>query len=387
VSLKRLKVRGSFRGPTGHDHHVRQFVRAFHGQGVDVQLIDMPSWSPAVLPDGKRDPWFDSLARPLDARVFVQFCMPHQAEPEEGRVNVNYTMFEAGHVPARWVADGFRQHRVVLPSESSRQAWIGSGLPDSRIRVCPLGVDPDLYSRTHAPLDWTLVSGSHVSDYGTRFLNVSELGPRKNLLGLLRVWLRATSRRDDAVLVVKLGCHAPDLRARFTILLHMLERDSGKRFLEAAPVHYVYDLFSDEEMPRLYAAATHYISLSHGEGWDQPMMEAGASGLALIAPRHSAYTAYLDETIADLVPTREIPAVYNGDPDTAALFEGANWWAPDEDAAAAFLRAAIDRTGTSGGPARSRILRHFTWEQAARRLLDILDEAAEDASAAESGSS
>ena len=48
-------------------------------------------------------------------------------------------------------------------------------------------------------------------------------------------------------------------------------------------------VFTDAELPSLYAAATHYVSLSHGEGWDMPLCEAAASGLAVIAPRHTAY--------------------------------------------------------------------------------------------------
>src|SRR5262249_27966748 len=146
---------------------------------------------------------------------------------------------------------------------------------------------------------------------------------------------------DDAVLLLKLGCFAPGQHEHFIVQLYLLEKRVGRRLEEAAPVHFIYDLFSDEDMPRLYAAATHYISLSLGEGWDQPMVEAGAAGLALIAPRHSAYPTYLDDTIADLIPTHEIPAVYTGDRQTGAFFEGATWWEPDQDAAVASIRSAI----------------------------------------------
>jgi hypothetical protein len=51
-------------------------------------------------------------------------------------------------------------------------------------------------------------------------------------------------------------------------------------------------------MPGLFAAASHYWSMSHGEGWDQPMIEAAASGLRLIVPRHTAYLEYLDADVA-----------------------------------------------------------------------------------------
>jgi hypothetical protein len=54
-------------------------------------------------------------------------------------------------------------------------------------------------------------------------------------------------------------------------------------------------------MPGLYAAATHYWSMTHGEGRDQPMTEAAASGLRLIAPDHTAYRTYLDPSAGTLL--------------------------------------------------------------------------------------
>ena len=131
-----------------------------------------------------------------------------------------------------------------------------------------------------------------------------------------------------------------------------VERQVGKALGEAAPIHFVYDVYSDDEMPGFFAAATHYISMSHGEGWDLAMMEAVASGLVPIAPAHSAYLAYLDATIAHLIPSREVPIAFDDRDELKALFAGANWWEPDADEAAGLIRALIDGTAVcdSVGP-------------------------------------
>ena len=42
-----------------------------------------------------------------------------------------------------------------------------------------------------------------------RLLNVAELSSRKNQAGLLRAWIRATTREDDAVLILKVGLYSP----------------------------------------------------------------------------------------------------------------------------------------------------------------------------------
>ena len=146
-----------------------------------------------------------------------------------------------------------------------------------------------------------------------------------------------------------------------------------RRLEDAAPVHFISDLLPDSEMPALYAAATHYISLSHGEGWDQAMVEAAATGLGLIAPNHTAYTAYLDETSARLVTSRMVPAGWEGGDSSPILFQGAEWWQPDEDEAIEHVRSVL--AGRPGPHApRQRILSEFTWERATRQLLGILKE-------------
>lgn len=374
MSLTALTVRGPYKGPTGYDHHTREFVRELHNQGVSIELIDFPEWGPARLPVHMQDPWFDSLNRRTSARVALHFCMPHQLVPFRGLANVNYTMFEATRIHPMWVAHSRTHDLVILPTESSSRAWVASGVPEDRIRLCPLGVNAKLFSKPATPLPLRRDNGDPISEFKVRFLNLSELGPRKNLVGLLRVWLKATTRQDDAILILKLGSYLPGWMEEFRQQIDEMQARVGKRLDEAAPVHVIRDFYPDAEMPRLYAAATHYISMSHGEGWDQPMLEAAASGLRLIAPDHSAHTTYLDPSVADLIPSREVPAVFPGGGVIGSLFENTNWWEPDEDEAVSYVRSVIRGTDCGKVSLRERILREFTWERAAQRLIAILGE-------------
>ena len=109
------------------------------------------------------------------------------------------------------------------------------------------------------------------------------------------------------------------------------------------------------------------------------MVEAASSDLRLIAPDHSAYRAYLDPTIAKLLPAREASVDLGPSDPQASMFERGRWWDPDEEAAIAAIRAAIDGEDTPQASPRSRIVREFTWEHAARRLQDILSRVADSA--------
>jgi len=378
--ISALRVRGPFHGPTGYDHHVREFVRELHRVGVAVQLVDVPEWGLARLPAHLQDPWFDSLGSPVDALVDLHFCMPFQVRARRDAVTVNYTMFEATHVPPSWVTQNLTHDLVVVPTESSRRAWAAAGFPSERVAVSPLGVNADLYGQPASPLTILDQQGRPIDRYRVRVLNVSELSPRKNVLGLMRAWIAATSPADDAVLLVKLGRYQQGQDAAFEAGLRAVQIDLRKSLAHAAPVLFVSTLFTDAEMPRLYASATHYLSLSFGEGWDQAMVEAAAAGLRLVAPRHSAYEAYLDDTIARLVACHEAPADRWLPPGVPSLFAGTYWWEPDHDDACRAIRAAIDGHDRPAASARERVLGGMSWADATRSLLDVLAAAAADGS-------
>ena len=356
MTLSALKVQGPFKGISGYDHHTRELVKGLHRLGVEIELVDLPVWGSAELPPDKSDPWFRELSRPVGASVYLRFAMPHQALVEPGVVNVNYTMFEGTRIHPAWVEQAKAYDLVVVPTEICRDVWTASGAPPDRIRVSPLGIDTGLFGRTAAPL--TLATTAR-----TRFLNLSEINQRKNLDALARVWKRATRPGDDAVLILKLATDDPGL-GRFR-----------NELAGAAPVLLMNDRLADDDMPSLYAAATHYMSLSRGEAWDMAMMEAAASGLELVAPWHTAYRTYLDPDTAHLVESREVPVDLPESDDNFSLFRRARWWEPDEDQAVEIVRSIVAGTAPAKPPPRERILAGFSWDEAARRLLDVLSEA------------
>ena len=225
--LKALEIRGPFRGTSGYDHHVRAFVRELWARGIAIQLADLPNWSAAKLPVELQDPWFERLNQPVGADIVVHFSMPHQVIVEPGKFNVNFTMFEATRVHPDWIRANRKHDLVIVPAHSSYRAWVDSGMPEHRLRLCPLGVDRSLFAGTAEPLD--LDAGRQV-----RFLNVSDLTPRKNLPGLIDVWVEATSREDDAMLILKLGCRSQAQRDQFAEQVRAAEQRLGKSFSSGA---------------------------------------------------------------------------------------------------------------------------------------------------------
>jgi glycosyltransferase involved in cell wall biosynthesis len=286
-------------------------------------------------------------------------------------------MFEASPAPADWIARGRRHDLVIVPTQSSREMWLAGGFPPEKIRTCPLGVDVDRFGPAGQPLELSGTEGPGsrpVADYRVRVLHVSEPQPRKNLVGLVRTWITATSADDDAILIVKLSVGGREPVAALMRQLALMQQEVGRSMSQAAPVLFVGGMLAEAEMPRMYAAATHYWSMSYGEGWDLPMAEAAATGLRLIAPRHTSYLDYLDDDVARMIPSRMVPADASAVPRADALFDGTSWWIPDEDAAGQALRDAIEGHDEPAASVRDRMACSRTWRHATERLIEILAE-------------
>lgn len=110
-------------------------------------------------------------------------------------------------------------------------------MPPHRIRVCPLGVDSDVFAPSAEALT--------PRQPRTQFLNISEFGPRKNLGGLLRAWMDAMRPDDDALLTIKTGRNFTVNRlpagleraARVRILSRTFSRIPGCRsFIAGQPI-------------------------------------------------------------------------------------------------------------------------------------------------------
>ncbi|MCF8506920.1 MAG: tetratricopeptide repeat protein [Caulobacter sp.] len=362
-----LVLSGSLADTSGYAYFGRQFAERLLDAGRRIWRVDGAGAAPR-LDLAESHPRLAALDQPLRARLQLAIALPPVVERIPGLKTVNFTMFEAARLPAHWIGQSLRHDLVIVPTRSSFEAWADSGMPAERIALCPLGVDP----ARHAPvLDVSDSAGRRVLDYRTRILNISDLSVRKNIDGLFRVWLTATSASDDAALILKAGKGHDRDNAVIGSLLRHAAAQVGRQPADAAPIFVLTGRFPDAVMDQLLATATHYWSMSHGEGWDLPMTQAGSLGLGLIAPAHSAYLDYLDETVATMLPVRRVRAAdLDGSP--CHGFVGLEWWKPDESAAAAAL-ADIVAGRAPARSARGRLSSRFTWDRASHRLMEILD--------------
>jgi len=186
------------------------------------------------------------------------------------------------------------------------------------------------------------------------------------------VWFRTTTADDDAALMIKVGKGEARAAERLVAVMQDIAASVGKRVRDAAPVIVKAMAATDDEMTALLASGTHYWSLSHGEGWDLPATQAGALGLEVIAPDHSAYGTWLDGDVAWLIRSGVVAVP----PGVRDIYRGLTWWQPDEEHACEVLAQALRGSAERRGPAlRQRLIRDYAWDKVAAGLLTVLKDA------------
>ncbi|MBJ7416078.1 MAG: tetratricopeptide repeat protein [Niveispirillum sp.] len=362
-----IVLRGPFATASGYAHMGRRYIQTLRQQSVPLQVIGVfghETWSE------------EPLEAPVGAKVAINIMVPLAVEPIPGLSTILYSMFEGPRISPTWARQSLTADMVIVPTESSRVAWASQGYPEDRIRVCPLGVDAEPAAADAPPLVLVDGAGRSVASYRHRFLNVSDAIPRKNLDGVLRVWLRTTNRSDDAVLILKPGKGGNEAaRRHLQAIVRQTQEHVGRSFADAAPIVLVDQPLTELEMTGLFRTANYYWSLSHGEGWDLPLSKAGAMGMGLIAPAHSSYLDYLDDRFARMIPSSTGPAHLPYSAEPWEPFFGLDWWNPDEEAAASIIADIIAGRDSALPDASAHLLNNFTWGQAAHKLRTILADA------------
>jgi glycosyltransferase involved in cell wall biosynthesis len=233
-------------------------------------------------------------------------------------------------------------HRVVAISESTRRDAIElMGVAPERVRVVPNGLDP----RFLEPVSPQAIAGlkDRLDLVRPYVLFLSSGDPRKGLAEACAAFQRASSRTLAGFDLVVAG-ELPD-RAR-DLLPSAGDPDRVR----------VLGLVGDTELRLLMSGARALLFASRYEGFGLPLLEAFACQCPVVACDNSSIPEVAGDA-AVLVPTGDAEALAAG----LELLE--------TDSA---LRSTLVERGT-------RRCREFTWERAARLMIQVYREAAREA--------
>jgi glycosyltransferase involved in cell wall biosynthesis len=245
---------------------------------------------------------------------------------------------------------------VWVPSEFNRQGFLRSGLKRPVHRI-PLGVDVDYFHPRVA--SYPNPAGEFV------FFSSFEWGERKEPWLLLQAFNDVFTAREPVRLLSKIMNRDPEVKLKQELRALRLKESGGR-------ISYLFNLeFPHYQLGSLYRSADCFVSVSRGEGWDMPLMEAMACGLPSIATDWGAHTEFVHDGIAyPLRVRRTIPAVAK-----CPYYAGFSWADPDPDHLRHLLREVYenrDEARRRGQAAAREMAEKWTWRNAAQKVVERL---------------
>lgn len=332
---------------SGYGVHSRQIAKWLfnHEDNFDI-VCDVVPWG--LTPwltnpeseEGLVGQILDKSSKPKDFYdISIQVKIPNEWNPFAAGFNIGVTAgVETDICNKEWISAINRMQLVVVPSEFTRQTFLNTGKVTTPIIVIPESF-PDVFLNepNHSNDFFEFLNKKIETDFN--FLVVGQLtgnnpdNDRKGIFYAMKYFAEAFAGNPKVGFVVKTSTFRQTIldkkitaeRFTKTLIENNLQTPNGPKF------YLVHGDLSNEEMQTLY---THpkmkaFLSLTRGEGYGIPFLEAGVSGLPIIATNYSAYTEFL--TNKKWVPINcKLENIHSSRVDNQIFVPNAKWAIVDE---------------------------------------------------------
>ena len=312
---------------SGYGDHARDLVRSFIKQDkYDIKIWDV-NWGATprnaldneldkniidcVLPEPKMDKQPD---------VYVDIRIPNEFQ-QWGKVNIGITAgIETTAVSNAWIEGCNKMDLVIVPSEHSKDGFVKAlyekiqNLPNGKqqkvgelrlekpIEALFEGVDENVFK----PIDNSSLDLVDDIKEDFAFLHVGLWGnggygeDRKDIAKMIKIFYESFANKKEQPALILKTCGAT-----FSILdkeeclrkINEIKSQFPKDW-NLPNVYLLHGSLSMEEMNKLYnhSKIKAFVSLTHGEGFGRPMLEASMVGLPVITSAWSGQLDFLSQT-------------------------------------------------------------------------------------------
>jgi Glycosyl transferases group 1 len=329
----KIAYSGYFLDTSGYGEAARRLVWALRATGADVRHgSTLRDGGPVLKPGDEIDQFLETSHDHPDLHVIHAIPTDFPRVPRLATRTLGVTCWETTDLAQPFI-DGCKSVDMLLvPSRQNLSLFAATGL---RVGLVPYPLDPD---SEMAPIaECESLTQPHI------FYTIGTRQPRKNLEGTLTAILTATAGREDVAVVVKGGrtlMAVATLRQEIQVLIRELH-------LPTPPTVLVLGQVSPAQLRWLHRVkGTCYVSLSRGEGFGLPVLDAIGWGQTVVSSDWGGVADLLIEQNGQYrmgvypVATRLTP-VRQDYPLFSAL---QNWGDPDLLHAQLHLRAISART-------------------------------------------
>ena len=298
--MTHVHIKGPLLSISGYGVHARQICRWAFSQDFHV-TTDITRWgkTPWYTDRDECDGLVDKImeaSSPLENKpdYSFQIMLPNEWSPTLAKKNFGVSaIVEADKCNPNWVVACRRMDHVIVPSEFAKRCLVNSGLKSKRVTVIPESfMDACLEEPTQLDLAFEtennyLVFGQISGDYET---------DRKNTGITLALLCDIFKNSPDTGIIIKTNMGGNSSVDRFTTRKKMEQILKQVRSGPFPKVYFLHGYLNEKEVSSLYKhpKVKGLISLTHGEGFGLPLLEAAACGLPVCATNWSAHTEFLN---------------------------------------------------------------------------------------------
>ena len=312
---------------SGYGDHARDLVRSFltHDK-YDIEIIDVP-WGecPRDALDIEKD--IDMISRINKTNqvnrhpdVYVDIRIPNEFQ-QWGKINIGITAgIETTAVSQAWIDGCNKMDLIIVPSEHAKKGFIDTvyeklqNTPDGKqqkvgefrlekpMEVLFEGANENLYKSIDD------VSLNLVDDIKEDFcfLHVGQWTQggygedRKDIAKMIKIFYESfANKKEQPALLLKTNGATYSIMDREDCLKKINEvKSKFPKDWNLPNVYLLHGSLSEKEMNKLYnhPKVKAFVSLTHGEGFGRPLLEATMTGLPVIASAWSGQMDFLSDT-------------------------------------------------------------------------------------------
>ena len=401
---------------SGYGDHARDLFHSFYDlDKFDIKIIDVP-WGAcprnALDVENEKDKLIiDRIVSPDTIKgapdVYVDVRIPNEFQ-QIGKFNIGITAgIETNAVSQQWLEGCNKMDLIIVPSEHSKKGFVDSVYDKvgqdatgqtkkfgefkmiKPIEVLFEGVDLDTYK----PIDeeeldeeLNLIMNETIQE-DFAFLLVGQWvkggygEDRKDIPKTIKLFLETfLNKPDKPALVLKTSGATLSILDREDILskIKMIKNQFPEMVRDQLPnVYLIHGDLSTEQMNSLYnhPKIKSLVSLTHGEGFGRPMLEATLTGLPVMASNWSGQCDFLDEKYSILLggELQQVPqsAVWEN-----IIIPQSKWFVVNEEEvrkAFSFVRFDINSVNENSKKLMEINRNDFSHKNMTKKLGEILD--------------
>ena len=266
--------------------------------------------------------------------------------------------WEFGNIPEEWVKkinEGIME--VWVYSNYNKECYVKSGVPENKIHVIPLGIDPAIYNPQVQPMELNTMKTF-------KFLFVGGTIDRKGIDVLLDAYCEIFTNDDDVSLVIKdFGVNSFYKKQNMAKNIKTIIKDNTKPEI----LYLNKEDYTAHEMAGIYTSCDCFVFPYRGEGFGLPVAEAMACGLPVIVTDKGSCMDFCNEDNSYLIKS-EIVTI------NKIMDAKESYWAnPDKESLKNLMKYAYNhrQEAKNKGEAASRFIRtNFTWEKTAKKVYE-----------------